>query len=111
MSAGIYNFTLNQGATFTRQMTVGENNSPLNLTGHTAAMQLRSTYDSSTVALSMTAAVINATQGILSISATATATAALEEGIYVYDLELTTSAGVVTRLLQGQVTVSPEVTR
>ena len=111
MSAGIYNFTLNQGATFTRQMTVKENNSPLNLTGHTAAMQLRSTYDSATVALSMTAAVINATQGILSISATATATAALEEGIYVYDLELTTSAGVVTRLLQGQVTVSPEVTR
>ena len=111
MSAGIYNFTLNQGATFSRQMTVKENNSPLNLTGHTAAMQLRSTYDSSTVALSMTAAVINATQGILSISATATATAALEEGIYVYDLEITTSAGVVTRLLQGQVTVSPEVTR
>tara|TARA_Y100000816_G_C25836705_1_gene437372 strand:+ start:241 stop:576 length:336 start_codon:yes stop_codon:yes gene_type:complete len=111
MSAGIYNFTLNQGATFTRQLTVKENNSPLNLTGHTAAMQLRSTYDSATVALSMTAAVINATQGILSISATATATAALEEGIYVYDLEITTSAGVVTRLLQGQVTVSPEVTR
>lgn len=111
MSAGIYNFTLNQGATFSRQMTVKENNSPLNLTGHTAAMQLRSTYDSSTVALSMTAAVINATEGILSISATATATAALEEGIYVYDLEITTSAGVVTRLLQGQVTVSPEVTR
>jgi hypothetical protein len=111
MSAGIYNFTLNQGATFSRQMTVKENNSPLNLTGHTAAMQLRSTYDSSTVALSMTAAVINAAQGILSISATSTATAALEEGIYVYDLEITTSAGVVTRLLQGQVTVSPEVTR
>ena len=111
MSAGIYNFTLNQGATFTRQMTVKENNLPLNLTGYTAAMQLRSTYDSPTVALSMTAAVVNATQGILSISATATATAALEEGIYVYDLEITTSAGVVTRLLQGQVTVSPEVTR
>lgn len=111
MSAGIYNFTLNQGATFNKQMTVKENNSPLNLTGYTAAMQLRSTYDSSTVALSMTAAVLNATQGILSISATATATAALEEGIYVYDLEITTSAGTVTRLLQGQVTVSPEVTR
>ena len=111
MSAGIYNFTLNQGATFSRQMTVKENNSPLNLTGYTAAMQLRSTYDSSTVALSMTAAVINATQGILSISATATATAALEEGIYVYDLEISTAAGAVTRLLQGQVTVSPEVTR
>ena len=111
MGAGIYNFTLEQGATFNRQLTVQENNSALNLTGFTAAMQLRSTYDTSTVALSVTCAVVNATQGLLSISATASSTAALEEGIYVYDLELSSAAGVVTRLIQGQVTVSPEVTR
>ena len=45
MGAGIHNFTLEQGATFNRQLTVQENNSALNLTGFTAAMQLRSTYD------------------------------------------------------------------
>ena len=111
MGAGTNNFTLEQGATFNRQLSIAENNSPLNLTGYSAAMQLRSTYDTATVALSVTCAVINATQGILSISASASSTAALEEGMYVYDLELTSSSGVVTRLIQGQVTVSPEVTR
>lgn len=111
MSAGIHNFTLEQGATFNRQMTIKENNSALNLTGYTGAMQLRSSYDASTVALSITVSITNASQGILNISATSSSTAALTEGIYVYDLELTNSSGIVTRLLQGQVTVSPEVTR
>jgi hypothetical protein len=41
MSAGIHNFTLDQGATFNRQLTIKENNSPLNLTGYTGAMQLQ----------------------------------------------------------------------
>jgi hypothetical protein len=38
-------------------------------------------------------------------------TAAIEEGIYVYDLEITNSAGTVTRLMEGNITVNPEVTR
>jgi|TARA_B100000953_G_scaffold227818_1_gene189410 hypothetical protein len=42
---------------------------------------------------------------------TASTTADIEEGIYVYDLEITSSSGTVTRLLQGEVTVNPEVTR
>ena len=38
-------------------------------------------------------------------------TSNIEEGIYVYDIEITSGAGSVTRILQGNVTVSPEVTR
>jgi hypothetical protein len=38
-------------------------------------------------------------------------TANIEEGIYVYDMEITNSAGTVTRILEGQITVNPEVTR
>ena len=45
------------------------------------------------------------------MSMTASATGAIEEAIYVYDLEITSGAGIVTRLLQGQITVNPEVTR
>ena len=35
----------------------------------------------------------------------------LEEGVYVYDIEITSGAGTVTRLMEGNVTVNPEVTR
>jgi hypothetical protein len=42
---------------------------------------------------------------------TAATTRAIEEGIYVYDVEMTSGAGTVTRVLQGRVTVTAEVTR
>tara|TARA_E500000178_G_C17029989_1_gene760087 strand:+ start:22 stop:360 length:339 start_codon:yes stop_codon:yes gene_type:complete len=112
MAAGKHNFTLEQGATFDRQITVQENNQALNLTGYSVRMQMRSTHDSSTIALTFTTTVASpATEGKINLIATATDTAAIEEGIYVYDLEIESSGGSVTRLLEGQVTVSPEVTR
>ena len=111
MAAGTYNFTIEQGATFTRLLTLKENNSVMNLTGYSAASQFRSTHDSSTVACTITASVTNASAGQITLSMTAAATGAVEEGIYVYDVEITASSGAVTRILQGQVTVTPEVTR
>jgi hypothetical protein len=38
-------------------------------------------------------------------------TSGIEEGIYVYDIEITSGSGSVTRILEGKATVSPEVTR
>jgi hypothetical protein len=49
--------------------------------------------------------------GTIVITLTATQTAALTAGNYVYDLELVSGAGVVTRLVQGNVTVTAEITR
>ena len=112
MAAGTYNFTLEQGSTFSRQITVQENSTALNLTGYTARMQMRSTHDSSTIALTYTSTIASpASNGKINLSATATQTAAIEEGMYVYDLEIESSGGEVTRLMEGQVTVTPEVTR
>jgi len=111
MAAGKYNFTLEQGATFSREITVQDSGSAMNLTGYTPRMQMRSTHDSSTIALTFTATVSNAAQGKISLSATDTLTSAVEEGIYVYDLEIESSGGTVTRLMEGNVTVTPEVTR
>lgn len=111
MAAGKYNFTLEQGSTFSREITVQENGSAMNLTGYSSRMQMRSTHDSSTVGLSFTATVSSAAEGKVQLSATATQTAAIEEGIYVYDLEIESGSGTVTRLMEGKVTVTPEVTR
>ena len=111
MAAGTYNFIMEQGATFTRQLTVKESGSALNLTGYSVASLMRSTHDSSTVAGTFTCTISNASGGIITMSMTASATGAIEEGIYVYDLEVTSGGSTVTRLLQGEVTVNPEVTR
>ena len=111
MSAGTYNFILEQGATFNRQLTVKDDGSVMNLTGYSVASKMRSTHDSSTVVGTFTCTISNASGGIITMSMPASTTAAIEEAIYVYDIEITSPSSVVTRLMQGTVTVNPEVTR
>ena len=102
MAAGTYNFTIEQGATFNRVLTLQENGSAMSLSGYSAASQFRSTHDSSTVVGTISSTVSNASGGQITLSMTATATG---------NLEVTSSAGAVTRIMQGKVTVTPQVTR
>ena len=111
MSAGTYNFTIEQGTTFSRVLTLQENGSAMNLTGYSVASQMRSTHDSSSIVATFSGSVTNASSGQLTLSLTNSQTSAIDEAIYVYDVEITSSAGTVTRILEGNITVTPEVTR
>ena len=111
MSAGTYNFTIEQGTTFSRVLTLQENGSAMNLTGYSVASQMRSTHDSWSIVATFSGSVTNASSGQLTLSLTHSQTSAIEEAIYVYDVEITSGAGSVTRILEGNVTVTPEVTR
>lgn len=115
MAAASWNFFVEQGATFTATITWRDANQILvNLTGYTARMQLRTSLNSGSVALELTTEnsriALGGAGGTISLLISATDTAALGAGTYVYDLELV-SGSVVTRLLKGTVTVDPEVTR
>jgi hypothetical protein len=116
--AGLYNVTIDQGADWFLDVTYeNPNGTPVNLQSYTAALQLRSLPSSANAALTLTTAnggiTITGNTGLVSIRATAIQTGAIDEGDYVYDLEITAPApgSVVTRLIQGQATVSAQVTR
>jgi len=117
MAAATVNMTIEQGATWSQQLQwkTGDPATAVNLTGYSARMMLRSIVTSSTVALSLSSPssgiAITAGTGTFTLSATATTTAALTPGRYVYDLEAVSSGGQVTRVCEGVVTVSAEVTR
>ena len=111
MSAGTYNFTIEQGTTFSRVLTLQENSSAMNLTGYSVASQMRSTHDSSSIVATFTGTVSNASSGQITLSLSNSTTSGIDEAIYVYDVEITSGAGVVTRILEGTITVTPEVTR
>lgn len=110
-----YNVTIDQGADWFLNVTYDNpDGTPINLTGYTGALQLRSLPDDSVAVLSLSTGsgiTITGATGLVAIRATATQTRAIDEGIYYYDLEITSTTGVVTRLIQGQADVSPEVTR
>jgi len=114
MAAGIYNFTMDQGSTWTVSLVYKDSDgNPIDLTGYTAKMQLRRKFDSATAALTLATGgqgiVITGPTGTIAITATDEQTEAIDAGLYVYDLDLN-NAGIITRLIQGQATVSAEVT-
>lgn len=87
---------------------------PHSLAGYTARMQIKDRVGG-TVLLSLTSAVdggitLDDTGKVIEITITAEQAEAITWTSGVYDLELVSSGGVVTALLEGAVTVSTEVT-
>jgi hypothetical protein len=103
-----------QGANFDYQLTWTNSGTAVNLTGYTSRMQVRQYADSTATVLSFvngTGITLGGTAGTITLAAVATATSAVESGQYVYDLELVSGAGYVTRLVEGNFVVYAEVTR
>lgn len=108
--ASYSNLVVEQGATFTASVILNDNTgSAQNLQGYTANSQMRKSYYSSN-ATTFTAAITDASNGEITISLTAAQTANVKAGRYVYDLIVSNSV-VTTRVVEGIVTVYPEVTR
>jgi len=116
MAAAQYDITIEQGATFRLDLVWRDsNNNPVDLNGYSARMQVRASYTDSVVQLNLTssngAIVLGGALGTIVVTGAATATDDIPIRAGVYDLELEASDGTVTRLVQGKVRISPEVTR
>ena len=126
MAAGRYSFAIEQGATtkFEIQYTDGKS-TPIDLTGFTARMHIRETYDSASIILAMSSVLesdgtglnLNGlasnqplSEGKIGVYISADKTAAFSFDQAVYDLELV-KGSEVTRLIQGTIKLSREVTR
>lgn len=116
--AGKYKIICDQGSTLRRTLTINAQATtptPWNLTGFSARMHVRTTIEATTTVLELGTDIggleITATPGELLLEVSATDTAALTAAIYVYDLEVESPSGIVTRLLEGSFVVRREVTR
>jgi len=114
--AANHDFLCDQGATFEKVITwLDSQGVPVPLGAYTARMQVRDEADSSTAAISLTTEnsriTLGGAAGTITLLISATDTAAITAGEYVYDLELVGAGGYVYRLIQGCFTVDAEVTR
>jgi hypothetical protein len=107
--ATVQNIVIDQGTTFSLDINLtNDDASAKDLTNYTVASQMRKSYEASTKTDFTTAKVDNT--GKVTISLTAAQTATLKPGRYVYDVEIA-SASETLRVLEGLVTVTPEVTK
>ena len=112
MTAATYDLVVDQGSDFAIDLTITEGGSAKNLTGYSGRAQLRTTHAASSATASFTVSVVNASNGTMKMEMQASTTSGITAGRYVYDMEIhTANDATVKRLIQGSVTINPEVTR
>ncbi len=116
MAAAKHDILIEQGATFRLNLVWKDSAGvPVNLTGYSARMQVRRSLNSSEPLLNLTtsngAITLGGAAGTIAVVAAATLTDDINARSAVYDLELQSADGTVTRLIEGRATISPEVTR
>jgi hypothetical protein len=129
MSAGKYSFVIEQGATLSFELQYRDSTgTPISLSGYNGRMQIRPTVASSEVYLTLSSS-LNAdgtglnfsgsngqtpvASGSIGVYIASTTSSLLNFDQAVYDLEIYSSATppVVTRLIEGNIKLSKEVTR
>lgn len=129
MSAGRYSFTIEQGATLDFELAYKDsNNDPIDLTGYRGKMQIRPSIGSDTIYATLSSSLdpdgtgLNFSgsdglnppaSGTIGIFISANSSSQFDFGEAVYDLELASGSDdypIVTRLLEGKVQLSKNVT-
>jgi len=128
MAAGKYNFTIEQGTTVKLELQYKDaSGSAIDLTGYSGRMQIRPDYaDNTTTSYIYLSSSLNAdgtglnfsgsnglnppVSGTIGVFISAPSSSALNFETAFYDLEIE-SGSIVTRLLQGTIKLSREVTR
>jgi hypothetical protein len=112
MAAAYQELFLEQGATFTTNITLDDiDGLPFNLTGVTAKSQIRKSYYSANATAQFVITINTPTDGTILLSLGANTTANIAAGRYVYDVAIKDTANTVTRVLEGIVNVIPQVTK
>lgn len=107
--AAQYNITVNQNADFRRAFQIKEDSVVVDVTNYVFSGRLKASFNDDGY-VDFTCAIENATEGTFSINLTDTVSADMSPGTWVYDVMMTTDAGVKTRLIQGNAFVKQGVT-
>jgi hypothetical protein len=105
------NITIDQGSDYEALVEVeAADGSAADLNGYTARGQMRKTYGSLT-SFDLGATVADPDNGTVRIFMSHELTSTIKAGRYVYDIEVVSDNGSVVRVIEGQVEVTPNVTR
>jgi hypothetical protein len=115
-NSNVYDILVDQGATLNRALflkTAAKR--PIPLTGYIGRMHIREYLDASIIIRTLTTEndeiTINEALGRVDILLPPSDTETLEAKNYVYDLELESPDGEVTKVVSGKLTVRSEITR
>lgn len=104
---------MDQGASFNNivNLTDDVTNSPVNILGYSVSCQMRRSYYSPNVTANIVCTISNTSSGEITMSLPAANTANIKAGRYVFDVKLIDDGSLVSRVIEGIITVTPQVTK
>ena len=104
---------VDQGANFNNVINLTDDvtNLNVNVQGYTVISQLRRSYYSANASANITCYITNAINGEISMTMDANTTANIKAGRYLFDLRITDHDSIVSRVLEGIITVTPGISR
>lgn len=104
--------TADQGTSFESRLDLtNDDGTAINVTDYVFLSQIRKSYYSNTPTANITITVDDANNGVIRMSMDPSVTANIKAGRYVYDLKMTSANNVTTRVIEGVITVTPQVSR
>jgi hypothetical protein len=104
---------LDQGATFNNVINLTDDvtNAPINVSGYIVTSQLRRSYYSVNVTATITCTITDAANGEVTLSMPANTTANIPANRYLFDVKVVDVNNVTSRIMEGTITVLPQVTK
>ena len=104
---------MDQGTTFRNVINLTDDltNSYINVSGYQVRSQMRRSYYSANATANLVCTITDSANGEITMSLDAANTSSIKAGRYLFDLETVDLSDVTVRVLEGIITVTPEITR
>jgi hypothetical protein len=103
---------LDQGTDFSFDLDLtNDDGSPIDVTGYSFSSSIRKSYYSSSVTANLAVAIANAVSGNVVFSMNSATSANIKAGRYLFDVKSIDAANATSRLVEGIITVNPQVTK
>lgn len=103
---------LDQGTDLSYNLDLTQDDgSPLNVTNFIFTSSIRKSYYSANVTANLSVTLVDAANGNVTLTMNAATTSNIKAGRYLFDVKQKDAANVTTRLVEGIITVLPQVTK
>ena len=101
-----------QGTDFSYQLDVSnDDGTPLNVANYVFNSSVRKSYYSTAVVANLTISILSAANGNVQLSMNSATTSNIKPGRYVYDVKMKNDSNTTFRVIEGIITVYPQVTK
>jgi hypothetical protein len=112
MSSAYSDLSIDQGADFETNLDlIADDGTAINIAGYSFSSQIKKSYYSANATANIVITVTDASNGNTMLSIDAANTANISPGRYVYDVKMKDDTNITTRVVEGIVTITPQVTK